>query len=342
MAAHNDQVANIPRILTRVRHMADTYEYDVALSFAGEDRDYVAEIAEALDARGVRVFYDDYEKVVLWGKDLYTHLDGVYRIASRYAILFVSESYASKVWTNHERESAQARALEENSEYVLPIRLDDTEIPGLRPTIGYLRADEHSPDEIAEMVREKLGPRRAKPYFPSSPDRLWDQREIDDSDHDERSRVAGVAAGFHAKLRRMTRAERIAVCGVLAFGCEGELPELVHVSLDRLERFTGLAGVELMELLGAVRSLGVIARTREHTHYDEDDLVPEDDVDITLEIIGLPGDRGDGTAIAHDAVMLSADHFCADHGLEMVSVPDFSRLDSDAKGPVITGVDETT
>ena len=43
------------------------------------------------------------------GKDLYTHLDDVYQNAARYCVLFVSRDYARKVWTNHERESAQAR-----------------------------------------------------------------------------------------------------------------------------------------------------------------------------------------------------------------------------------------
>jgi hypothetical protein len=34
------------------------YDYDVALSFAGEDRDYVDKVAKMLHALGVRVFYD--------------------------------------------------------------------------------------------------------------------------------------------------------------------------------------------------------------------------------------------------------------------------------------------
>jgi hypothetical protein len=66
----------------------------------------------------------------LWGKDLYEHLDWIYQKAARYCVLFASEAYANKVWTTHERRSAQARALQSNQEYVLPVRFDDTEIPG--------------------------------------------------------------------------------------------------------------------------------------------------------------------------------------------------------------------
>ena len=42
--------------------------YDVALSFAGEDRPYVQQVAQRLVESGIKVFYDDFEKVDLWGK----------------------------------------------------------------------------------------------------------------------------------------------------------------------------------------------------------------------------------------------------------------------------------
>ena len=45
-------------------------EYDVALSFAGEDREYVEEVARILKAAGVKVFYDKFETVQLWGRNI--------------------------------------------------------------------------------------------------------------------------------------------------------------------------------------------------------------------------------------------------------------------------------
>ena len=47
------------------------FQYDVCLSFAGEDRDYVRQVAAGLDDRQVDVFFDEYEQVNLWGKNLY-------------------------------------------------------------------------------------------------------------------------------------------------------------------------------------------------------------------------------------------------------------------------------
>ncbi len=139
--------------------MNGRFEYDVALSFAGEQRDHVEKVAAALCRRGIRPFYDDYEKVNLWGKDLYEHLDWIYQKASQYCVIFVSKDYAKKVWTTHERRSARARALQSNQEYVLPVRFDDTEIPGLRSTVGYVDVRSLLPEKLAELIFKKLGPR---------------------------------------------------------------------------------------------------------------------------------------------------------------------------------------
>ena len=137
--------------------LAPRKDYDVTLSFAGEDRGYVEKVAAALYALGIRVFYDRYEQVDLWGKDLYTHLDDVYRKRAKFCVVFISRHYADKVWTNHERKSAQARAFNEKSEYILPVRFDDTEVPGMLPTIGYINATTREPADLALMIAKKTG-----------------------------------------------------------------------------------------------------------------------------------------------------------------------------------------
>ena len=131
-------------------------DYDVALSFAGEDRVYVEAVSKALSSAGVSVFYDKLEEANLWGSNLYDHLSEVYLKRARYTVMFISHWYAEKRWTNFERESAQARALMESKEYILPVRFDDTEIPGMPPTIAYVSANERSPEEIAGLILQKL------------------------------------------------------------------------------------------------------------------------------------------------------------------------------------------
>jgi len=131
--------------------------YEVVLSFAGEDREYVNAVADYLKTNNVKVFYDKYEEVTLWGKDLAEHLDKVYRGSARYCVMFVSKHYANKIWTSHERRSALAKAVEEKEEYILPARFDDTEIPGIRPTIGYVDLTEKTAQQLGDMILQKLG-----------------------------------------------------------------------------------------------------------------------------------------------------------------------------------------
>lgn len=134
-----------------------SYEFEIALSFAGEDRPYVSQLANILRRRGVKFFFDEYEKQTLWGKNLYTHLSEIYQNKARYCVMFISQHYAAKLWTNHEREAAQARAFLEHEEYILPVRLDDTQLPGIPPTISYLSWPPETARTIADAILIKLG-----------------------------------------------------------------------------------------------------------------------------------------------------------------------------------------
>src|SRR5437899_1900226 len=107
-------------------HLA-RFDYDVALSFAGEDRAYVQAVAECLRSHNVKVFYDEFAPAETWGADLYVFFDDIFRKKARFVVAFISSYYAGKPWPNHERQSAQARALVESRTYFLPVRLDDTE-----------------------------------------------------------------------------------------------------------------------------------------------------------------------------------------------------------------------
>jgi hypothetical protein len=130
--------------------------YDVVLSFAGEDRDYAEKLASLLKEDGFSVFYDKYEEHDLWGKNLYDHLSQIYSEAGRYCVMFLSKNYAKKQWPTFERQSAQERAFKEHREYILPIRVDDTKIPGILDTTCYLDLREKNIQEIYDILKKKL------------------------------------------------------------------------------------------------------------------------------------------------------------------------------------------
>lgn len=132
-------------------------KFDVALSFAGEERPYVAKVADELKRIGIEVFYDKFEQVDLWGKDLVTHFDEVYGSrGAKFVVIFASRLYVEKAWTNTERRMALGRLIEGNPNSILPVRLDDTAVPGIPTTIGYFDGRAVPPEKIAELIRQKL------------------------------------------------------------------------------------------------------------------------------------------------------------------------------------------
>jgi hypothetical protein len=96
------------------------WQWDVALSFAGAQRDYVGQVAAALKARGVRCFYDADEQVRLWGTHLAEELPRIYAEESAAVVVLISADYAGRDWTRLERRAALARAVAEAGVYVLP------------------------------------------------------------------------------------------------------------------------------------------------------------------------------------------------------------------------------
>lgn len=134
------------------------FKYDFVISYAGEDQEYTTELNNALFNTGeVKVFFAPEFQSELWGKNLYEYLADLYSKKGRFCILLISRHYVEKRWTLHEWRSAQERALRDvDTDYILPIRLDDAVLPGLPSTIAYLDAHQYSVDEIAQMALSKL------------------------------------------------------------------------------------------------------------------------------------------------------------------------------------------
>jgi len=132
------------------------HDYDVALSFAGEQRNFAQSLAYMLKTHGVRVFYDNDEQGNLWGKNLYDYLYEVYSSRARFCVVLISDEYNEKEWTNHERQAAQDRAFrEKGKEYLLPIRFDGSVLRSLPSTIGYVDAL-LGVERIFQLLMEKL------------------------------------------------------------------------------------------------------------------------------------------------------------------------------------------
>ena len=114
------------------------------------------DIARRLTDRGVSVFYDDYEKADLWGKDLTKEFENVFRRLSRFVVVFISHEYLAKAWTNLERQHALAGRIERMDDSVLPVRFDDVELPGLPATVGYREIGSQTPQDLAAAILTRV------------------------------------------------------------------------------------------------------------------------------------------------------------------------------------------
>jgi hypothetical protein len=135
---------------------AEPCEFDVALSYATEDRPYVRRVAEVLDEHGIEVFYDQTSTVELWGADLAVYFREVYRTRSRFVVVFASAHYAAKAWTMWELRSALEGAILQKTDRILAARLDDTALPGLPATLGSVNCQDRPPETLASILIEKL------------------------------------------------------------------------------------------------------------------------------------------------------------------------------------------
>jgi hypothetical protein len=131
--------------------------FDVVISFGGANRETAVRIRDVLVTSGLSVFYDDDYRHELLGEDLAIALQDIYFARSRYAVTVLSEAFLDSRWaSNWEWKAVLARMHQQKESYLLPYFLEPVEVPGLNPTIGYVSAESHTPEEFAALVIKKL------------------------------------------------------------------------------------------------------------------------------------------------------------------------------------------
>ncbi|MBD9358696.1 TIR domain-containing protein [Methylomonas albis] len=132
------------------------YPWDVAVSFAGEDRAIVEEFKDILNESGYTVFYDFDVQHQLWGTDLRIKLADVYANDAQYMVIFLSNHYPEKDWTNFEFEIGKEAKGKRTETYLLPVKLDDVSVVGLSSNVGYIDLRRCSPSDLANSLIEKI------------------------------------------------------------------------------------------------------------------------------------------------------------------------------------------
>jgi len=147
---------DIDDIKSRIQLRSSQYSYDVAVSFAGDVRATVEEFVRALKDRGLTVFYDFDQQAQLWGKDLRVQLSEIYANEALYMVIFLSNHYPERDWSDFELSIGKAAANNRTNEYLLPLRLDNVDVVGIHSTIGYIDLHQVGVEKTAEILADKV------------------------------------------------------------------------------------------------------------------------------------------------------------------------------------------
>lgn len=132
--------------------------FDVGLSFPGEARGLVEEVARELEARiGPNAyFYDNNYVSQLARPSLDTLLQDIYRNRSRLIVVFLGEDYQRKDWCGVEFRAIREIIMARDDGRVMFVRVDDGAVDGVFRTDGYVDARRFSPAQIAQFITERL------------------------------------------------------------------------------------------------------------------------------------------------------------------------------------------
>lgn len=120
------------------------------MSYASEQRIYVENVYFFITRKGFSAYYDQVHESELWGTNLREYLRQIFYYKSKWCIMFISSDYVAKMWPSFERKVILKKQIEVG-EYLLPVRFDETHVPGLDPNLGYKDAKVKTPQEIANI-----------------------------------------------------------------------------------------------------------------------------------------------------------------------------------------------
>ena len=146
---------------------AENYRFDIALSFAGDNkRDRVRAVAESLaNVLGrERIFFHEWYEDELAGLDANTVLANIYARSSRLVVTCVCKRYGEKSWTQDEWRAIQSleRTIRDGATNnlerlrLLPLRFEDGDVDGIYSTAIVPDVRTRSVSEIVELILSRL------------------------------------------------------------------------------------------------------------------------------------------------------------------------------------------
>lgn len=131
------------------------YDFDFAISFAGENRDLARMIKDQLETLDCSVFFDELFEANYLGQAWHKKFTEIFGEKSRFVLSLLDKNHLEKIWPTFERESFIPRIADAA---VIPIYLDNTNFPGIPRDIAGIKFDigKYKPEELRNAVTDYI------------------------------------------------------------------------------------------------------------------------------------------------------------------------------------------
>jgi len=145
--------------------MSSPKRFRVAFSFAGEKRDFVAQVAALLAARFTEaaILYDKYHEAEFARRDLGFYLPELYRDKSDLVVVVVCRDYQQKEWCGLEWDAIFDLLKKWKNSEVMLCRFDHATVQGLYSTAGFVELDDKTPEQTKTRILERLALNEGQP-----------------------------------------------------------------------------------------------------------------------------------------------------------------------------------
>ena len=132
------------------------FKFDIAISYAGDEAGIAEDLWQLLQEKGVKVFFAKGKKGYLLGKPLKRELKYIFGPHTKFVVPIISKHYVQKRWPKYEFDVAKKEEHRRLVEFILPIRLDDVNLGGLKEDVVYIDLRKEGFIKTVDIIIEKL------------------------------------------------------------------------------------------------------------------------------------------------------------------------------------------
>jgi tetratricopeptide (TPR) repeat protein len=139
--------------------------FRIAISFAGEKRDFVKEVASILAKRfgETAILYDKFHKAEFARDDLAAHLTNLYRNESDLIVVVLCPDYDKKEWCGLEWKTIRGLLKQRKVDKIMLARFGLVDPEAFEGLAGYLDLDSETPESTATELLKRLAINEGKP-----------------------------------------------------------------------------------------------------------------------------------------------------------------------------------